>query len=757
MTHSRLKLPLDLNDTSVCSVKKNMQLATLLKETNLIIWDESPMNDRRCFETLEKTLRDILDAPNKLFGSKTVMLGGNFRQTLPIKKSASQSEIISSSIAESYLWRSFKLFFLIENMRLTQGNLSKVEKEEVSTFTKYQIPDDETGLTKLINIISVKMMSMLLGTTSKYISNDKVSPHGHDGGEVELSVMEPASSADIVQQDKGKMGTPIQSNMDLKDFEYFDHLLQLQKAYRFLDSVANQQTQLTLPTAALSLALTLWNEMAQNFDTYEYDSTEKPVIIAVSSCYINRYNGLQLSRTSATHYYLNPNIVETYQIRQLYPQLLNTGPALDIRNQRDEDLERERTKNRFLLSTLLEVDPHNYQQVRFTTEATTYKINTQRRYIDTRPNGDALMKCILQGPYKLSTVIIPAQPATCDSPAGEEQTVLETLPNMSSENKSHYDAKKEAIHLILTRIRDEIYSTVDACKTSYEMWIAIERLQQGESLNKQDVKTSLFWEFGRFTSRDGETIESYYSRFYKMMNEMQTIDLDKESYHKLFDVLKQYHKEVDEIRAEKIARNANPLALVAATQQYLDTYYQEPKSHKHKGKEIAKPITPPSESASKEDSAPEQAQRDKDMQKNLAPNAKYFKKIYKPINNNFGTSSNTRNKKVDTSLRYKNDNQTGQYRNQRTVTVVGARETIGGQEFRKPKRAKDYTYHKEKMLMYKQAEKGVPLQAEQADWLEYTNEEFDKQELEAHYMYMAKIQDHPSMLSHWKRLIVMSF
>ncbi|GJS50320.1 reverse transcriptase domain-containing protein, partial [Tanacetum coccineum] len=103
------------------------------------------------------------------------------------------------------------------------------------------------------------------------------------------------------------------------------------------------------------------------------------------------------------------------------------------------------------------------------------------RYIDTRPNGDALRKCILQ---------------------------------------AHYESEKEAIHLLLTGIGDEIYSTVDACKTTHEMWIAIERLQQSESLNIQDVKTNLFWEFGKFTSRDEESMESYYSRFFKMMNEM---------------------------------------------------------------------------------------------------------------------------------------------------------------------------------------------------------------------------------------------
>nr|GEY00317.1 hypothetical protein [Tanacetum cinerariifolium] len=126
-----------------------------------------------------------------------------------------------------------------------------------------------------------------------------------------------------------------------------------------------------------------------------------------------------------------------------------------------------------------------------------------------------------------------------------------------------------------------------------------------ESLNKQDLKTNPFWEFGMFTSRDRESIESYYSRFYKMMNEM-------------------YQNEVNEIHAKKLAKNANPLALVATAQHYLEYHNQAPKPHKfvahsskqtttskshastrHKGKEIAKPITPPSESASDKDSGPE--------------------------------------------------------------------------------------------------------------------------------------------------------
>nr|GFC15743.1 hypothetical protein [Tanacetum cinerariifolium] len=57
-----------------------------------------------------------------------------------------------------------------------------------------------------------------------------------------------------------------------------------------------------------------------------------------------------------------------------------------------------------------------------------------------------------------------------------------------------------------------------------------------------------------------------------------------------------------------------------------------------------------------------------------------------------------------------------------------------------PKRAKDAAYHRENMLLCKQEEAGIQLNAKQADWKDDTDDESDDQELEAHYMYMAKIQ-----------------
>ncbi|GJS11628.1 retrovirus-related pol polyprotein from transposon TNT 1-94 [Tanacetum coccineum] len=91
-------------------------------------------------------------------------------------------------------------------------------------------------------------------------------------------------------------------------------------------------------------------------------------------------------------------------------------------------------------------------------------------------------------------------------------------------------------------------------------------LKQGESINVQDLETNLYWEFEKFTSREGESLESYYSRFYKMMNELVRNQRDGQelktvSYYKLYDILKQHQNEVNKIRAERLARTANPLAL----------------------------------------------------------------------------------------------------------------------------------------------------------------------------------------------------
>nr|GEU99239.1 retrovirus-related Pol polyprotein from transposon TNT 1-94 [Tanacetum cinerariifolium] len=188
------------------------------------------------------------------------------------------------------------------------------------------------------------------------------------------------------------------------------------------------------------------------------------------------------------------------------------------------------------------------------------------------------------------------------------------------------------------------------------------------------------------------------------------------------------------------SRNNWTVATMQVNVQFLQQL--QPEWSRHKGKEIAKPITPPSETASEEDIDPKQVQRDRDMQKNLAIIAKYFKKIYKPTNYNLRTSSNSRNKNVDATLREKVGSLVVQ---QSGIQCFNCKEFgYFAKECRMPKRVKDSAYYKEKMLMCKQAEQGVPLQAERYDWLADTDEEVDEHELEAHYSYMAKIQEVPT-------------
>ncbi|GKD75539.1 retrovirus-related pol polyprotein from transposon TNT 1-94 [Tanacetum coccineum] len=150
--------------------------------------------------------------------------------------------------------------------------------------------------------------------------------------------------------------------------------------------------------------------------------------------------------------------------------------------------------------------------------------------------------------------------------------------------------------------------------------------------------------------------------------------------------------------------------------------------------------------------------KDKEIDKLMALISLSFKKIYKPTNNNLRTSSNTSRANQDNSPRI---NRGTGYDNQRAVNVAGARENVGtpvvqksgiqcynckeyghvSRECQKPKRVKDAAYHKEKMLLCKQEEAGVQLNAEQADWKDDTDDESEDQELEAHYMYMAQLQE----------------
>ncbi|GJY20165.1 hypothetical protein Tco_0392731 [Tanacetum coccineum] len=110
-----------------------------------------------------------------------------------------------------------------------------------------------------------------------------------------------------------------------------------------------------------------------------------------------------------------------------------------------------------------------------------------KRYIKTKPNNE-LIHYYLQNPaYKFKWT---------------EKNVLVTEGSSETTIKGYMENYKN----ISQNIRNELDVEAEV------MWKEIKRLKHGESINVQDLETNLYWEFGKFTSQDGESLESYYSR-----------------------------------------------------------------------------------------------------------------------------------------------------------------------------------------------------------------------------------------------------
>ncbi|XP_024976212.1 ATP-dependent DNA helicase PIF2-like [Cynara cardunculus var. scolymus] len=83
--HSRFKIPLTLNNNLVCNIKKQSRTAQRLRVAKIIIWDETSMAKRQAVETLDRTMQYITGV-RLPFGGKIMIMGGDFRQVLPVMR-----------------------------------------------------------------------------------------------------------------------------------------------------------------------------------------------------------------------------------------------------------------------------------------------------------------------------------------------------------------------------------------------------------------------------------------------------------------------------------------------------------------------------------------------------------------------------------------------------------------------------------------------------------------------------------------------
>ncbi|GJZ30577.1 hypothetical protein Tco_0575624 [Tanacetum coccineum] len=182
------------------------------------------------------------------------------------------------------------------------------------------------------------------------------------------------------------------------------------------------------------------------------------------------------------------------------------------------------------------------------------------RYAKSKPNGKLIYNSIMNGPYVRRMIPEPGDP---DRKVPVAETFHEqTDDELTKKEVKQMEADDQAIQIILMGLPEDIYAAVDSCETAQEIW---------------------------FTSTDGESLESYYYCFSKLnkhfpekiasnlkfLNNLQpewrrhvtivhqTKDLHEVDYTQLYDFLKYNQAEVNELRAERLARAHDPLALMA--------------------------------------------------------------------------------------------------------------------------------------------------------------------------------------------------
>nr|GEY12429.1 hypothetical protein [Tanacetum cinerariifolium] len=89
----------------------------------------------------------------------------------------------------------------------------------------------------------------------------------------------------------------------------------------------------------------------------------------------------------------------------------------------------------------------------------------------------------------VGNVLVLAAPATKSNPGSSEETKSETYSTIDENTKKRIAAKAKALHIILIRINNDGYSTVDACANAKELWIAIKCLMHEENYEEEVVKT----------------------------------------------------------------------------------------------------------------------------------------------------------------------------------------------------------------------------------------------------------------------------
>nr|GFA77950.1 hypothetical protein [Tanacetum cinerariifolium] len=268
------------------------------------------------------------------------------------------------------------------------------------------------------------------------------------------------------------------------------------------------------------------------------------------------------------------------------------------------------------------------------------------------------------------------------------------------------EADDQAIQTILLGLREDIYAIVDSCETAQEIWLRVQQMMKGSDIGIQEKKAKLFneWESNlKFLNN----LQPEWSRQVTIVH--QTKDFHTADYTQLYDFLKYNQKEVDELKAKRIAKNQDPVALMANSNNHYvfpaphqdqssfnQNYLQQPMPNP---KDITDPTTT--------------------MNMALALMAKAFKLNYStPTNNNQRISSDPRNRQIAQP-----GMNMGHYARNCTV---------------RPRR-RDAAYLQTQLLIAQKKEAGIQLQAEEYDLMAAAADLDKIEEVNANCILMANL------------------
>jgi hypothetical protein len=110
--HKAFKVPVNFRAGLHITVDRSAPEYKTLSRAKVIIIDEASALSKELLNFINDVLKQI-EGNNENFGGKILILGGDFKQTLPVIPKGTDLQTISNCIKSSLLWRFFK------NIRLT--------------------------------------------------------------------------------------------------------------------------------------------------------------------------------------------------------------------------------------------------------------------------------------------------------------------------------------------------------------------------------------------------------------------------------------------------------------------------------------------------------------------------------------------------------------------------------------------------------------------------------------------------------------